>query len=415
MTRKTGGDLRHYLDFNSSNSAICQKLYGDVRRSTLRSAGYEAVAKLRCSAGLEIVPVSDTSFYGKFFRKSVGSEELYFANIDADNEFVVTLQHDGSNLSVGQLVYLQLALLYTRRDGERVIRVHNLSLKVSDHLPTLFRHASIGATCSFFAKRAAHETLKGEITLRKVRERIVTDSVEVLYKYRSNVATKSSSGQLILPESLKLLAVYMNAFMKGNAIGLNRKGGLVRFRADPRAEALHRTLSMPASLLLGELYPRLVVLHPLKSDSGYGEFDEDIGHVKIPTSTWASSEKVDLDGVYAVHDGNQILVHFGEAISRETAQAYLGQDAEKLMSDPKSLILRPQNNDMSRRVHAILQEIQRMWNVYGRTTPISIANGNLKTIFLEKLVEDRTYRSDTSYIDYLCALHKKIQLRMKTA
>ena len=225
---------------------MCQKLYGDIRRSTLRRAGYEAVAKLRCGAGLEIVPISETSFYGQFFRNSVGSEELYFANANADNEFVVQLQHDGTNLSVGQLVYLQLALLYTRRDGERVIRVHNLSLKVSDHLPTLFRHASIGATCSFLTKRAAHEMLKGELTIRKIRERIVLDTVEALFKYRKNVATKSSSGQLILPESLKLLPVYMNAFMKANAIGLNRKGGLVRFRADARAQALHRTWSSSA-------------------------------------------------------------------------------------------------------------------------------------------------------------------------
>jgi hypothetical protein len=57
---------------------------------------------------------------------------------------------------------------------------------------------------------------------------------------------------------------------------------------------------MPASLLLGELYPRLVRLHPLDDDAKYGERDEDTGRIKIPTSTWSSTEKVDLDGVYAV-------------------------------------------------------------------------------------------------------------------
>ena len=116
-----------------------------------------------------------------------------------------------------------------------------------------------------------------------------------------------------------------------------------------------------------------------------------------------------------VHNGHEILVHFGEAISRETAETYLGQDSEKLLSDPKSLVWRPQNNAQSRRVHAILEAIQLFWESYGRATPISIANGPLKTKFLEQLVEDRTYRSDTSYIDFLCALHKKIQVKMQNS
>lgn len=408
LCRRTGGQLVYYQHFSGLFSADRERLNGDLSRLLTRGGGYEAVMKMRTSRGVEI-PMGE--YYGQFYHQTAGSDELYFAAVDADKEIAATLRHDGSSLTVGQSVYLQLAVLYTRRDGHRVIRVHNLSLKVTDHLPTIFRHACIGATCSYLTKRAVISILNKE-PLSNVRNTIMTDAVEVLYKYRSNVASRSSSGQLILPESLKLIAVYMNSFFKSSAISVNSKGGRVRVRVDERAAALYRCLSFPASHLLGWLYPRLVQLHPLP-DASYGTMDESTRVVKLPPPTWASAERVELDGVYMLHDCDRVMIHFGEHIPRETALALLGADVEKLMSEPKSLVWRTQDNEIFRRVSAIVEAIRRRWRTYGRVLPVYIMNGALKDAFAARLVEDRTHRTDTSYIDFLCALHKKIQIRRK--
>ena len=371
-----------------------------------RECGYEAVAKLRTSAGIRI---ASGGFYGRGYRKSVGAEELYFANIDADIEFAVALEHDGTSLKVGESVYVQLATLYTRRDGRRVIRVHNLALKVIDHLPTIFRHASIGALMSFLTKRAAASIAVKP--LREIRGQIFEDVVTLLHMYRKNVATRSKLGQLILPESLKLSAIYVNAFFKSDVVGVNTKNGVSRVRADARAAITLRVLSLSSAALLGWLYPRLVVISPLQD--GAGETEAGKTAVTLPLPTWCSSEKLELDGVYLLHDGERIMMHFGEQVSREVATMLLGSNASTMYTDPKSTSLIPQGNPYSARVMAIVGRLQELWEFYGRTCPVYIMNGKLTSEFNLRLVEDKTYRTDSSYIDFLVALHKKIQTRMK--
>jgi len=409
----TGGDLRFYDGFSGNRPSDCQRLYGDVQRMVTRGGGLEAVMKLRCSTG--ITPVFN-GYHGPFFRASPGSEELLFAAIDADKELALELEHDGTKLSEGKYVYLQLAILYTRRDGRRLIRVHNLSLKIADHLPTIFRHASVGAVVSLLTKRAAKDVLTKP--LKDVREDITKRVVEVLYKYRANVAVKSSSGQLILPESLKLLAIYMNALFKSHAFAVNTPSE-VRVRADVRASALFKLRAQASAVTLGFLYPRLLVLHPLAE--GCGERKElpasgsqaPHSQVTLPVPTWSSAEKLDGDGVYLLHDGQSILVHFGEHISKETAVLFLGQQgAANLLTKPREVNVTLQKNDTSRRVMNMINQIKAMWRFYGQSTPVCVMNGPLKVGFTSKLVEDRTYRSDTSYIEFLCELHKKIQGQM---
>jgi len=411
LSRSTGGDLRLYRDFKGSCASDCQKLYGDVRRTLTRESGYEAVMKIRCGAGIRI---KTNGFYGQFFRKTEGSEEMYFAGIDSDKELVVELEHDGVKLCVGQNVHLQSALLYTRKDGQRVIRVHNLALKIIDHLPTIFRHASIGCVMSYITKRAARDAFKRP--LKEVRGSVFETCISVLFSYRKYVATRSAAGQLILPESLKLVAVYVNTLLKSDALSVNKKAdGPTRVRADQRAFALIQNLTASTSVLLGRLYPRLHVLYPIDDAADASEKDSSKmdTNVVVPKSTWSSSEKLELDGVFLIQDAERIMIHFGDDVSRETATLLLGKFANALHSDPKSVVLTPQQNDLSARVMKIIEKLQAMWEFYGQTCPVYVMNGALKTEFTSKLVEDKTFRSDTSYIDFLCALHKKIQSRMK--
>lgn len=50
--------------------------------------------------------------------------------------------------------------------------------------------------------------------LATLKEEAYKNSVEVLHAYRSKCASASASGQLILPESLKLLPLYSLALTK---------------------------------------------------------------------------------------------------------------------------------------------------------------------------------------------------------
>ena len=62
--------------------------------------------------------------------------------------------------------------------------------------------------------------------LATVRESITKLCVETLYQYRSTCASTSPPGQLILPESLKLMPLYALALLKSDVRGLGLGLGL---------------------------------------------------------------------------------------------------------------------------------------------------------------------------------------------
>jgi len=55
-------------------------------------------------------------------------------------------------------------------------------------------------------------------TPKEVRENIMTQCAEILACYRRNCANSSSAGQLILPESMKLLPLHTNCIIKSDAL-----------------------------------------------------------------------------------------------------------------------------------------------------------------------------------------------------
>lgn len=53
---------------------------------------------------------------------------------------------------------------------------------------------------------------------KQVKDGLVSVCAQILACYRKNVASPSSVGQLILPETMKLLPLYLNCLLKNDAL-----------------------------------------------------------------------------------------------------------------------------------------------------------------------------------------------------
>ena len=53
---------------------------------------------------------------------------------------------------------------------------------------------------------------------RQVRENLIQQCAQILACYRKNCASPSSAGQLILPECMKLLPLYINCVIKSGIL-----------------------------------------------------------------------------------------------------------------------------------------------------------------------------------------------------
>ncbi|RLN57232.1 hypothetical protein BBJ29_008110 [Phytophthora kernoviae] len=416
----TGGRVQYMPQFEKEQSSNRHHLTGMLQRIVDRDCGYEAVLKVRCSAGLRV----DQSF-GNFFNARGGNaftaDEMEFAVIDQDRSMCVTFAYD-EPLAEGTDAYIQAALLYTRSDGLRCVRVHNLALQVEPLLSNIFRFADLDATCSVWQRSAARQFVDKQLmraTPMAVKESLVDQCVTVLFNYRKHCASSSSSGQLILPESLKLLPLYTLATLKSRALRGNLMGnpprGFIDVRADERVMMMGLLNSLPVEFCVSAVYPKLYSVHDLADDCA--TLDED-GKFILPPQLPPTAEKLDEAGIFLLHSAMCCYIYIGPKAPSDLLLEFFGVEhadtAEQTLNLFETLDSEPPEGDgegMSarERLRSIVEYLNATIPI---SQPLEILSKNdwRANRFMSALVEDRT-RNDVSYVEFLVQVHKKIQYK----
>ncbi|EGZ11592.1 hypothetical protein PHYSODRAFT_250643 [Phytophthora sojae] len=375
----TGGRVQYMPQFEKEQSSNRHHLTSMLQRLVDRDCGYEAVLKVRCSAGLRV-----EHSYGNFFNARGGNafttDEMEFAVIDQDRSMCVTFAYD-EPLAEGTDAYIQAALLYTRSDGLRCVRVHNLALQVEPLLSNVFRFADLDATCSVWQRSAARQFVDKQLmraTPMAVKESLVDQCVTVLFNYRKYCASSSSSGQLILPESLKLLPLYTLATLKSRALRGNLVGnpprGFIDVRADERVMMMGLLNSLPVEFCVSAVYPKLYSVHDLAEDCC--TLDED-GKFILPPQLPPTAEKLDEEGIFLLHSAMCCYIYIGPKASPELLLELFGVD------------------------HAdTAEQTLTLFETLDNEPPEGDGDG----------MKDRT-RNDVSYVEFLVQVHKKIQYK----
>jgi protein transport protein SEC24 len=284
----TGGQLLYFPQFNAVRDG--RKLRADLTHILTRTTGFEAVMRLRCSRGLKV-----QGYYGHFFLRS--QDLLSLPSIDSDKAFAVHLTLSESTIPTS-FCTVQSALLYTTSAGERRIRVLNVVLPTTTSILDLFNYADLDALVTLLTKLALERALSEKMST--AREALVNKCVELLWTYRQVLPMSSSvmqSGQLMLPESLQRLPLYILALAKHAALC-----GWQEVHPDLRA-AIHSTLrTLPCACLLRALYPPLYAVHTLSwsttsTDQNIDQKTEPL-QLLLPTPLPLSSDKLDRRGVY---------------------------------------------------------------------------------------------------------------------
>lgn len=145
VARLTGGEVYKYTYFQADLDG--PRLINDVIKNISRPIGFDAVMRVRTSAGIR-----PTDFYGHFFMSN--TTDLEIASIDSDKSIGIEIKHD-DKLPPEENVYLQVALLYTSCSGQRRLRILNLALKTCVQMADLFRCCDLDAMVLYFSKQVS--------------------------------------------------------------------------------------------------------------------------------------------------------------------------------------------------------------------------------------------------------------------
>uniref|UniRef100_K7G9Q3 Fucosyltransferase n=1 Tax=Pelodiscus sinensis TaxID=13735 RepID=K7G9Q3_PELSI len=332
---QTGGSIYKYAYFQLETDQ--ERFLNDLRRDVQKEVGFDAVMRVRTSTGIRA-----TDFFGAFYMSNTTDVEL--AGLDCDKTITVEFKHD-DKLSEDTGALLQCALLYTSCAGQRRLRIHNLSLNCCTQLADLYRNCETDTLINYLAKFAYRGVLNNPV--KTVRDTLINQCAQILACYRKNCASPSSAGQLILPECMKLLPVYLNCVLKSDVL---QPGADVT--TDDRAYIRQLVSSMDVAETNVFFYPRLLPLSKVDIDSD-----------TLPAAIRNSEERLSKGDLYLLENGLNIFVWVGVNVQQSLIQNLFGVSSFSSISSTLST-LPVLENSFSKRVRSIIDMFQSQRSRY---------------------------------------------------
>ncbi|XP_036402528.1 protein transport protein Sec24C-like isoform X2 [Megalops cyprinoides] len=375
----TGGSVYKYTYFQAQTDR--ERFLNDLRKDVQKNVGFDAVMRVRTSTGIRA-----TDFFGSFYMSNTTDVEL--AGLDCDKTVAVEFRHD-DKLSEETGALMQCAVLYTSCSGQRRLRIHNLAVNCCTQLADLYRNCETDTLINFFAKSAYRSVLSHPT--KTVRDSLVNQCAQILACYRKNCASPSSAGQLILPECMKLLPVYLNCVLKSDVLHPGADVSL-----DDRAYLRQLVGCMDVAETHVFFYPRLLPLQKLDAESD-----------TLPVAVRDSEERLSKGGVYLLENGLNLFLWVGANVQQELLQNIFGISAFGQI-DPNMTTLPELDNPFSRRLREIVASFRAQRSRYMKLMVVK-QEDKLELIFRHFLVEDKSSSGGASYVDFLCHMHKEIR------
>ncbi|XP_038625074.1 protein transport protein Sec24D [Tachyglossus aculeatus] len=374
----TGGSLFKYNNFQVC--ADSQHFLNDLRNDIGKKIGFDAIMRVRTSTGFRA-----TDFLGGVYMNNTTDVEM--AAIDCDKAVTVEFKHD-DKLSEDSGALIQCAVLYTTANGQRRLRIHNTSLNCSSQLADLYKSCETDALINFFAKSAFKAVLNQP--LKTVREILVNQTAHMLACYRKHCASPSAVSQLILPDAMKVLPVYMNSLLK-NCVLLSRP----EISTDERAYQRQLVMSMGVADTQIFFYPQLLPIHTMDPTS-----------LTFPTAIRCSEERLSEGGVFLLANGLHMFLWLGVSTPPELIQGLFNVPSFAHINSEVTLL--PEvGNPYSEKLRTIMDVIQKK-RPYSMKLTVVKQREQPEMVFRQFLVEDKGLYGGASYVDFLCCVHKEI-------
>lgn len=425
ISQLTSGTVHLYPGFDVRKHG--ERLYSEIFNELTKPFVFDCLLRVRVSNGMHTI-----DHYGNFYMRN--STDVEIAGMTNDKSIAVEFKHE-SKLDIRQDVYIQIATLYTSYEGNRRIRLINLALPCTTDIPDIYRNADHESTVGFLTKKSSYLTSIN--SLESIRKSISLTCIKILSGYRKYGVANSSPGQLILPETYKVLPVFILSLLKNKSLresasnmitNNNVHGGSIN--SDTRVQIIRLLKGYSVLDIMIYLYPRLICISDDSNDSN--------GNLKLIR---CSILRLKPESVYLLYNGIYLYLSLGPKVTKETLIKLFGTETQEgvftLLLDPArqwiNLFINKGNENLINNIYKLTNnkripiKIVRV-GISELTTTSSSTGGNnnnnnnipgipsnivtelinIETEFRGYLVEDFSH-GQPSYTDFLCDIHRSIQ------
>ncbi|KAM3611784.1 uncharacterized protein V6R79_024206 [Siganus canaliculatus] len=375
----TGGALHTYSHLQGELDR--ERFSADLKKTVETNTGYKAELRIFVSKDLRV-----SGCYGLFIP-GPSPAHITMATLDCLTTLAVELAHCRA-LDEARGVAIQAVLTYSTQTGDRRTRVHTLTLRCSRQLQEVFRQYQAQTLLTYYCKKIYCAVL--ERPLQELREELQTEVTEALASYRKHCCSASvSAGQLVLPQYLRALPVYINSLRKSEVL-------LPGLRSSIHQRLLQRcqVLSLDTCSTSTHFYPLLLPL-PLSVDSS--------ASVNSEEALRCCASSLESRGLYLVHAPFTLLLWVGSQVPACTLVELFnnscfsslpsGETKLPVLENPLSISVRT----LIHRLNSEAPCVRKLWVVKQGDT--------CEEALQRHLVEDKSPNGGASYADFLYHLH----------
>ena len=410
--------------------------------------------KLRCSNGVQVKSYSPILPVGTLVGDGiVDSAELELPSIDSSTTIALLLEHKiggvmntmDSGKQTNPMVFFQSAVLYTTLTGRRRVRVTTLGLPTTKVAADVFRSADLGAAATIMTRQAVSDVNLSDDGLKSTRYNVFDLCVSILANYRLHTnARSSSSGQLILPESLQLLPLFCLSLRKSrmfrHSLQTNTPSVKPFPTADERAYHIFYASMVSPNIALQCIHPNVFEVSDMRNRDGdwitppilesNKLLEEEVTAAsmrpvcQLPKSTNPSMTCLDETGMYILDDRFALYLFVGKDVTEQKWREFIHVEPKMDGKENRggvpvgSLSLASTNS--GNKLRSILRQL-RVMNAPNPTIALNsrpthaplilvfVGRGSVFEEEMDSLLVDDPDMHEKSYVDFLCTLHKAIR------
>ncbi|CAB3406008.1 unnamed protein product [Caenorhabditis bovis] len=381
LSAVTGGSIFKFQYFSADKDGV--RLLKDLERHISKKIAFDCMMRVRTSAGIRPV-----TFMGSFYMEN--ATDLEIATIDESKAFITEIKHDDK--LPDQSAFIQAATLYTSMTGQRRLRILNMCLPVYNDYNQLFRLADPETLTSYMFKQAVQ--LNREKGNKETKDQLSQRCAQFLATYREKCNESAPLGQLILPESLKLMPLYVNSILKNDAIS-----GGSEMTVDDKVWQMELIRGIRVEDAMPLIYPRILPVSDVELPES-GELKE------LPKPIRSSIEYFDNTKAFIIDNGVVLFLWIGLGVPQQWVQDVFGVGAVTLI-DHETGVIPEKDNAKSRALRRIIDLLPK--GIRQRKVFVIVEKSGLEPWMKKFLIEDKSSPTSMSYVDFLCHIHREIR------
>lgn len=203
LSRFTGGSISFYPKYTNEQQLELQQ---KIMASFDLKCGFDVEIRLRTSAGVDL-----KEYLGNMMKCEDMMDTVRIGYMNSEQSIIGTFEYN-SDLEEFVGFFIQAVILYTDAYGKKQLKVFNSFHSVAKELTEVFKRADLDVILSTLIR----STIKGGNfrNNESLHKELIDKAATILAGYRKYCSSHAKSSILLLPDSLKLLPVFILGALK---------------------------------------------------------------------------------------------------------------------------------------------------------------------------------------------------------